>query len=168
MNTQTLGKNRINTLLVLFVLINIIGDIGNVAFWHANPSSQGSIVPGTMGGTATNGGYLYGLTKDAGMTLAIGSTILTIIAVVYAVALFGLLRKQKWGALVVIGISIVNRVFAVFLYEVSVAFAFWGVWTVILVVVAYLDWRKLPANKSPPAKEFTVTPEAPVAPAAQA
>ena len=160
MNHQTSGKNRINTLLVLFVLINILGDLGNVVMWHANPDSQLSIVPRTTNGVITNGGYIYSLTNDAGTTLAVGSTILTTVAVVYAVALFGLLRKQKWGALAVIGISVVNRVFAVFLYEMNAAFALWGVWTVILVAVAHLDWRKLSANP-PPAKEFTVTPDAP-------
>ena len=48
MSTKTSGKNLIHTILVLFVLINKIGDIGNVAFWWASPSSQGSIVGGEM------------------------------------------------------------------------------------------------------------------------
>jgi hypothetical protein len=157
MNLKIPGKNRIHTVLVLFVLVNIIGDIGNVAFWHASPSFQLSIVPVAGSEVPSNGGYIYSLLGDAATTLAVGSTILTIVAVIYAVALFGLLKKKTWGALVVIGISVVNSVFAVFLYELSPAFAFWGVWTIILVVVAYLDYRKLKIEQ--PAKEFVISQE---------
>jgi hypothetical protein len=154
MNPKNSGKNWIHTVLVLFVLLNVIGDVGNVAFWHANPTSQVSIVPVQNGTTTSNGGYIYSLVGDAGTTLSIGSTVLTIVAIVYMIALYGLLRKKTWGTLVVIGVSVVNRVFAVFLYELSPAFAFWGVWTIILLAVSYLDYRKLKAT--PPEKEFTV------------
>jgi hypothetical protein len=155
MNSKSLDKNRIHTVLVLFVLLNIVGDIGNVILWHANPSSQLSIVPVLNAGIPSNGGYIYSLLGDAAATLAVGSTILTVVAVIYAIALYGLLTKKTWGALVVIVVSVVNRIFAVFLYELSPAFAFWGVWTIILVVVAYLDYRKL--KIAPPAKEFVVS-----------
>ena len=48
----------------------------------------------------------------------------------------------------IMGVSIVNRVIALFIFAISVAFALWAVWTVILVVVAYLDWRKMKAAQT--------------------
>ena len=157
MSTKTSGKNLIHTILVLFVLINIIGDIGNVAFWWASPSSQGSIVGGEMGGIPMTGGYLKSAI-GADATLIVASVLLIVVAVVYLVALFGLLKKQKWGALLVIVISVVNRVIALFLFEISGAFAFWGIWTVILVVAAYLDYRKLSSPSAPPTAPIEAKP----------
>jgi hypothetical protein len=51
----------------------------------------------------------------------------------------------------VIAISVANRALAVPLYLINIAFIFWLVWTVILVVVAYLDWRKMKAVPKAPA-----------------
>jgi uncharacterized membrane protein len=149
MNTKTTGKNRINTVLIFFILLNAIGDIGNVIFWHANPSSQGSIVGGVMGDVPLKGGYINSV-LGASATLAFGSVTLIIVAAIYLIAMFGLFKKQNWGPLLVIAISIVNRVIAAFLYELSMAFTFWAVWTVILVAVAFLDYRKLTTNPQTP------------------
>jgi len=77
--------------------------------------------------------------------LIAGTVILLVVSMVYAAALFGLLKKMAWSPLIVIVISVVNRVIALPLYFISPAFAFWAVWTVILVVVSYLDWKKLKA-----------------------
>jgi hypothetical protein len=76
-------------------------------------------------------------------TLIIGSVILLIVAAVYAASLTGLLKIMKWAPLLIIAISIVNRAIAVGLYLLSPEFAFWAVWTAILVVFAYLDLRKM-------------------------
>ncbi len=70
-------------------------------------------------------------------------------AVVYAVALFGLLKKMVWAPLLVIAISVANRVLALPLYFISPAFAFWAIWTVILIVVSYLDLKKLKTKPEP-------------------
>jgi hypothetical protein len=147
MGTKAVSKNRLNTVLIVFVLLNIIGDVGNVIFWYASPSSQGSLVGGPMGDVVSQGGLIAGWAGTE-VALAIGTVTLLVVAAVYAVALFGLMKRKTWGPLLVIAISIVNRVLAVFLYELSPAFAFWGVWTVILVVVAYLDYRQLTAKKT--------------------
>lgn len=50
-----------------------------------------------------------------------------------------------WASLLVIVVSIVNRALAVGLYMVSFAFVFWVILTVVLVVMAYLDYRKIKA-----------------------
>ncbi len=136
------SSNRINRILMFFVAVNIIGDIGNIIAWYVSPDMQSSIIGGNIGGVEFNGGLIFSV-AGATATWAIGTAVLAIAAVVYAVALRGLKKKQKSAALLVIVISIVNRVIAAFLFEFSAAFAFWAVWTAILVVTAYLDMRKL-------------------------
>lgn len=130
-NEVKLGKLHI--ILILFVAINIIGDIGNVAFWWANPSSRDA---------SLNTSYIASVAGD-GNALIAGTIILLVVSAVYAAALFGLLKKMAWAPLLVIAISIANRVIALPLYFISPAFAFWAIWTVILVVLSYLDWKKL-------------------------
>ena len=126
MSTKAVNLGVIHKVLILFVIINIIGDIGNVIAWWAVPSMPGLSLYNSYIGTAVN---------NNPTTLIIGS--------VYAVSLSGLIKNIKWAPLLVIAISIVNRAIAVGLYLLSPAFAFWAVWTVILVVFAYHDLRKM-------------------------
>lgn len=128
------------------MLLNIIGDLGNVIFWYLSPSSQGSLVGGSMGDVVSQGGFIANWAGDE-VALAIGTVTLLAVAAIYTVALFGLVKRYTWGPLLVIAISIVNRILAIFLYELSPAFAFWGVWTIILVVVACLDYRTTSSKK---------------------
>ena len=144
MNTQTTNKNRIHTILIVFVLINIIGDIGNIIVWLAVPEMRASLVGGVMNGMELNGGYIAAVAGDEAALIA-GTITLAVISLLYIVALYGLLKRNKQAALGVIAISISNRALALVLFEISLAFALWAVWTVILVVVAYLDYRKLSA-----------------------
>jgi hypothetical protein len=147
MTSQKENRNRINTFLVVLVLINIIGDIGNIIFWYAEPSSRGSLIGGNIGGIEFKGGYIA-VTAGADAAVIAGTTILTIVSIIYVVGLYGLLKRRTWAPLLVIAISIANRAMALLLFELNEAFAFFSVWTVILVVVAYLDYRKLSATKS--------------------
>ncbi len=133
MSTQSHpAKNRINTVLILLVLVNVIGDLGNIAFWYASPSSQDSL----------KGGYIAAVAGEANALIA-GTAILLVVALIYIASAYGLLKKQTWAPLLVIAISVANRTLAAFLYLFSEAFFFWLVWTIILVVVASLDYRKL-------------------------
>jgi hypothetical protein len=123
---------------MLFIAINIIGDIGNIAFWWASPSSRAA---------SLNTGYI-GVAAGVDNALIAGTVILLVVASVYAASLFGLMKKMKWALPLVIAISIANRALALVLYFISPAFAFWAVWTIILVALAYFDMRKM---KSAPA-----------------
>lgn len=135
MTAKAVNLGKLHTVLILFVAINIIGDIGNVAFWWANASSRDA---------SLNTGYIASVAGN-GNALIAGTVILLVVSAVYAASLFGLIKKLAWAPLLVIAISIANRVIALPLYFISPAFAFWAVWTVILVVVSYLDWKKLKA-----------------------
>jgi hypothetical protein len=133
-NAKVVNLGIIHKVLIVFVLLNIIGDIGNVIFWWVSSSSRMSLTPSIIGNAA-----------GADNALIAGTVILLVVSIVYIASLYGLLKKMLWAPLLVIAISIANRVLAVFLYEISIAFVFWAVWTVILVVVSFLDWRKMKA-----------------------
>jgi hypothetical protein len=135
MNSVKTGKNWVNILLILLVVINIIGDIGNIALWNAEPSSQESLM----------GGYIASL-AGAENALTAGTIILAVVAIIYIASLLGLFKQQKWGPLLVIAISIANRAIAVFLYLFNEFFFLWFAWTIILLIFAFLDFRKLSAN----------------------
>ena len=115
MSVQPIANNRLNTILEIFVLINIIGDIGNVIAWWAVPSMPGLSLYNSYIGTAINNNQT---------ALIIGSIILLVVAAVYSVSLFGLRKKMLWAPLLVIVISIVNRAIAIGLYLLSFAFLF--------------------------------------------
>jgi hypothetical protein len=140
MNAKPASLGWIHRILILFVIINIIGDFANIGIWWVNPDSAGSL----------NMGYI-GTFLGVDSALIVGTVVLLVVALVYVAALFGLVKRLTWAPPLVIAISVANRVLAVPLYLISIAFIFWLVWTVILVVVAYLDWRKMKAAAKAPA-----------------
>jgi hypothetical protein len=135
MTAKAAGLGIIHKIIMFFVIINIIGDIGNVVLWLGIPSSRA---------LSLNTG-LIGNAVGAGNALIAGSAILIIVAVVYIVSFLGLFKKMKWAPLLVIVVSVANRAFAFILYQISVAVLLWLVWTIILVILAYLDLQKLKA-----------------------
>jgi hypothetical protein len=132
MTTKPASLGIIHKILIIFVILNIVGDIGNVAFWWANSDSRTSLNMGYIGTAATR--------SDA---LIAGTVVLIVVAVIYIVALFGLLKQMKWAPQLIIAISVANRALALVLYLISPAFAFWAVWTIILIALSYFDWRKM-------------------------
>jgi hypothetical protein len=129
MNTSK-PKNRINTLLFILVLGNIVVDVANIGFWIGMPSSQASMLGGPIAKTF---GSLVGL--------VIGTAILSAVSITYVATLFGLYRRQKWAPLLIVAVSIANRALALVIFEFTTPILF--VWTGILVVVAYIDYRRL-------------------------
>jgi hypothetical protein len=133
MTNKPASLGIIHKILIIFVAINIIGDIGNVAFWWANPASRAA---------SLNTGYI-GFIAGISNALTAGTIILLLVAVVYIVALFGLLKHKQWAPKLIIAISVVNRALSLVLYFISPAFAFWAIWSIILIVFSYFDWRKM-------------------------
>ncbi len=122
----------IHKIFMLFILINIIGDIGNVVFWWANPASRAA---------SLNTGYIA---EPAGIgnALIVGTIILLVVAVVYSIALYGLMKQMKWAPQLIIVITVVNRALALLLYFISPAFVFWAVWSIILIALPTLTGAK--------------------------
>jgi hypothetical protein len=123
---------------MLFVLINIIGDIGNVVFWWANSASRAA---------SLNTGYI-GVAAGIGNALIAGTIILLVVAVVYIIALYGLMKQMKWAPQLIIFNTVVNRALALILYFINPAFMLWAVWSIILIVLSYFDWSKMNAAKA--------------------
>jgi hypothetical protein len=133
MTTKPASLGIIHKILIIFVAINIIGDIGNVAFWWANPASRAA---------SLNTGYI-GMNAGISNALTAGTIILLLVSVVYILALFGLLKHKQWAPKLIIAISVVNRALSLVLYFISPAFAFWAIWSIMLIVFSYFDWRKM-------------------------
>ena len=138
MTTKPATLGIIHKILIVFVIINIVGDIGNVAFWWANSASRASL----------NLGYI-GTVTDKSNVLIAGTVVLLVVAIIFIVALFGLLKRMKWAPKLIIAISVANRALALVLYLISPAFAFWAAWSIILIALSYFDWRKM--NTAPAA-----------------
>jgi hypothetical protein len=128
----------IHKIFMLFVLINIIGDIGNVVFWWSNSASRAA---------SLNTGYI-GVTVGIGNALIAGTIILLVVAAVYAIALYGLIKQMKWAPQLIIVITVVNRALALILYFISPAFVFWAFWSIILIALSYFDWSKMNTAKA--------------------
>lgn len=138
MNFKRVELGLIGKILAACIAINIIGDIYNVVIWWVNPESQN---------LSLSAGYLS-VTSGVDYALNVGTVILLIVSLAYSVAFFGVIKRLAWMPLLVISISIVNRMLAVLLYPIDVMFVFWTVWTVILVVIAGLVWRRLDISLS--------------------
>jgi hypothetical protein len=146
MKTKPPSLGLIHKILIVLVVINVVGDIANVLFWWINPASRAaSLNTGAIGAYA-----------GACNALNAGTLILLMVSVIYIIALFGLLKRKLWGPKLIIGISVVNRALAMVLYYISPAFAFWGVWSIILIAVSYFDWSKMrePPPPTEPSKYF--------------
>jgi hypothetical protein len=138
--TKPAGLGIIHKVLMIFVAINIIGDIGNVIYWWVIPDSRG---------LSLNTGII-GVAAGADAALIAGSVTLIVVAAIYAAGLYSLIKRKLWSPLLIIAISVANRALALVLYLISPAFAFWAVWTVILVVLSYLVWQKMKKAKANP------------------
>jgi hypothetical protein len=128
----------IHKIFMLFILINIIGEIGNIAFWWANSASR----------AASLNNSIIGVAAGIGNALIAGTIVLLVIAVVHIIALYGLMKQMKWAPKLIIIITVVNRALALILYFISPAFVFWAVWSIILIALAYFDWRKMNTAKA--------------------
>jgi len=128
----------IHKIFMLFILINIIGEIGNVAFWWANSASR----------AASLNNSIIGVAAGIGNALIAGTIVLLVIAVVHIIALYGLMKQMKWAPKLIIVITVVNRALALILYFISPAFVFWAVWSIILIALAYFDWSKMNTVKT--------------------
>ena len=128
----------IHKIFMLFILINIIGEIGNVAFWWANSASR----------AASLNNSIIGVAAGIGNALIVGTIVLLVVAILHIIALFGLLKHIKWAPQLIVIITVVNRALALILYFISPAFVFWAVWSIVLIVLAYFDWGKMNSVKA--------------------
>jgi hypothetical protein len=112
-------------ILLILTAITIIAEVGSIVLWTANPT-----IP--LG--------------QARITLAVDYTIAVADAAVFAVlnfvALVWIIQRNKMGPIFLVAISITNRVISHPMF-IGGAHPVFITWTVLLVIFAYLDYRKL-------------------------
>jgi hypothetical protein len=110
---------------LILVAITIIAEVASIIFWIVNPT-----IP--LG--------------KARITLAVDFRIAVADAVVFAVlnlmAFLWIGRRNKTGPLFLVVISIINRIISdpIFIGGAHIVFI---TWTVLLVIFAYLDYRRI-------------------------
>jgi hypothetical protein len=116
-------------ILLALTALTIIAEIASIILWTANPT-----IP--LG--------------QARITLAVDYTIAVANAAVFAVlnlvAFMWIKRRNKNGPLFLITISIINRIIShpIFIGGAHLVFI---TWTLLLIIFAYLDYRKLSKQK---------------------
>jgi hypothetical protein len=113
-------------ILLILVAVTIIGEVVSIILWIRN---------------APMGGEPY-----ARFSLAVDYTIAVVNAAVFSIlnliALIWIIRRNRIGPLFLIAISIINRVISDPIF-IGGAHGIFITWTVILVIFAYFDYRKL-------------------------
>jgi hypothetical protein len=126
--------NLITKILIILVILNIFGDVIAAVFYLWDPS---------LGELSVYGGLIASF---AGQNNAVTITIAILLgyAVVYAVSVFGLLRKLKWAPPLVIAVSVVNRALALgVIFEPNVAWLIWSACKLVIIALAFYLWRKM-------------------------
>jgi hypothetical protein len=103
-------------LLTAFVGANIVLDIIAIAIWAGAPATQWSI-------------YQLGFTI-VGAEAAVA-------AALFAVALFGLIKKKKWSPYLALIVTINQRVFATYVFFPSTAIGVTLIWSLLIIYFAY-------------------------------
>jgi hypothetical protein len=114
-------KDPNHKILLILLAITIIGEVASIIIWYSLP--------------------------DLRMTLIVEYTTAIVAAVVPAllniVAFIGVLKKNKWGSLLVIVVSIPNRILGLFLFESPASTGVFALWTALLVIFAYMNFQEI-------------------------
>jgi hypothetical protein len=131
--SKLLNANLITKILLILIILNIAGDIIAAAFFLWDPS---------LGELSVYGGLIASFVGKNGAVM-ITSAILLGYAAVYAVSVFGLLRKLKWAPILVIAVSVLNRALSLgIIFEPNVAWLIWSAWKLAIIALAFYLWRK--------------------------
>lgn len=113
-------------MLLVLTAITIIGEVASIILWIANPP--------------------LGANPNTRFTLAVDYSIAVANAAVFAIlntiALVWIFRRNKIGPLFLIAISIINRIVSHPIF-IGGAHGIFITWTIVLIIFAYLDYRKL-------------------------
>jgi hypothetical protein len=115
-----------HTMLTRLVGLNLIFDVIAVAIWFFVPSTQTSLMLGV------SVAYI-----DAAVAAAL-----------FAVAFLGIMKKQKWGAILAIAVTVTQRIINFFQFE-RVAVVFTLIWSILIVYFAYKELKGSSPAKTP-------------------
>jgi hypothetical protein len=116
-------------ILLFLIAITIIGEVASIIFWTVNP-------------TIPLGQARSVLAVDYKIPVASAA----VFAVLNLVAFLWIKRRNTNGPLFLIAISIINRLISYTFFKGGDHILFIS-WTVLLIIFAYLDYRKLPKQK---------------------
>jgi hypothetical protein len=121
-------QNPKRKVLLALVTLTVIGEITSVILWTANPTLPS--------------GQQVRFTLAVDYKIAVANA--AVFAVLNALALLWIVRKNKKGHVLLITLSIINRVIShpIFIGGAHLIFI---TWTVLLITFAYLDYRTLTA-----------------------
>lgn len=119
-------KKATYKVLLAITSLTIIGEIASIILWALNPTLPSGL---TM---------RFSLAVD--YTIAVGNAAIMIIF--NSLSLFLIKRKNKKGCLLLILISIINRVVSHFIF-IGGAHLFGVAWTAVLILFAYLEYKRL-------------------------
>ncbi len=113
-----MAEERYHKILFLLVLVQIIGSLGSIVIWYAQPDMRMTlVVPYT----------------DASFVAAV-------VAVLAVVALIGVRMKTIWAPILVIIMTISSRILGFMHFELSAGQALFAVWSVVLIVFSVLNY----------------------------
>ena len=105
---------------MVLVPLAIIGALASIGIWYTQPDKRNTLVVDY---------------NDAIISTAV-------VAVLNIVALVSLNTKVKWRPLIVITITIPNRILGFFHFEVATGQVLFVAWSVILIIFALLDYMQ--------------------------
>lgn len=119
-------RNLQHKILLALLALTIIGEVASIIIWTINAPLPNE--PSPRFTLAVD--YLYAIANAA------------VFAGLNSMAFFGILKKNKKGALFLIAISILNRAISYPLF-IGGVHAIFITWTTILVIFAYAEYRGL-------------------------
>jgi hypothetical protein len=105
-------------LLIRLIAANIILDVIAIAIWGLIPSTQWSIYQ---------------------LNFSIVGAEAGVAAALFAVTLFGLIRRKKWAPFLAIGLTITQRCFATYIFFPSTALVVTLIWSLMIIYFAYRE-----------------------------
>jgi hypothetical protein len=118
-------------ILLVLVGLTVIGEFASIILWTLNPTLPS--------------GQQVRFTLAANYTIAVANA--AVFVALNLLALVWIIRRNKKGPIFLIAISIINRVIShpIFIGGAHLIFV---TWTVLLIIFAYLDYRKLSKKTS--------------------
>ena len=113
--------NRNYKILLILLALTIIGELASIAIWISQPELRMTLI----------------------VDYSIASVAAGVAGILNIIAFIGILRKSKWGSLLVIAVSIPNRILGLFLFEMPASTGLFAIWTALLVIFAYINYREI-------------------------
>ena len=123
---------KTHNILKWLIALNIIGDLISIPFWLVLPT-----MANTQGST---------LTVDTSIAIADAA----VAAALFAIALYGIIKKQKWGSILAIILTVTQRVVGFFMFQLNVGVAVEVIWSLLIIYFAY---KEITQPKTTPLKE---------------